>query len=122
MNRKKWFVLIGSIAIVGVLLLSAIQLWGPTSEAQALTEEEAKVKATEKYKGEIIETTKKDNKFHFVLEAETGTYLIIIDALSGDVISISQQAKNKEQAKEEEPKKTLTEEEVKGKISAQVTI
>lgn len=122
MNKKRWFFLIGSFAIVGVILFSAIQLWGPTSEAQALTEEEAKDKALDKYTGEIIDTTKKDNEYHFVLKAETGTYLIIIHAMSGDIVSIKQQTKNTDKIPAEDQKKLLTEEEVKAKIRTQGTI
>lgn len=119
MNRKKWFMTIGCIAIIGVVLLATVQLWGQTSEAQALTEGEAKERALDKYTGEIIETTKKDNEYHFVLKAETGTYLIVIHATSGDVVSITQQEKNSEQKPDKNSENPLTEDAVKAKISSQ---
>lgn len=122
MNKKRWILLIGSIAIVGASLFFAIQLWGPTPEAQALTEEEAKNKALEQYTGEIIKTTEKDNQYHFVLKADTGTYLIKIHAISGDVVSITQQTKNTNNIPVEDPKKRLTEDEVRAKIKTQGTI
>ncbi|MCM3439679.1 PepSY domain-containing protein [Metabacillus halosaccharovorans] len=125
MNRRKWIMLFGCIAIVGVALLTTVQLWGQTSEAQALTEGEAKERALDKYTGEIIETTKKDNEYHFVLKAETGTYLIVIHATNGDVVSITQQEKNNEQKPDgnsENPENPLTEDEVKAKISSQGTL
>lgn len=122
MNRRKWLMTIGCIAIVGVVLLATVQLWGQTSEAQALTEGEAKERALDKYTGEIIETTKIDNEYHFVLKAETGTYLIVIHATSGEVVSITQQEKNSEQKPNINNENPLTEEEVKSKISSQGTI
>ncbi|HZH59313.1 MAG TPA: PepSY domain-containing protein [Metabacillus sp.] len=119
MNRKKWFLFLGSIVIAGLVVFTSIKIWGPTSEAQALTEQEAKNKALEKYQGEIIETSRKKNEYHFVLKAETGTYLIIIDAINGGVVSIEQQEQNNENIPKENTKELLTEDEVKLKISKQ---
>jgi len=122
MIRKKWFLFLGCIIIAGLVLFTSIKIWGPTSEAQALTEQEAKNKALEKYQGEIIETSRKKNEYHFVLKAETGTYLIIIDEINGDVVSIVQKEQNNKNIAEENTKELLTEDEVKLKITKQGTI
>ncbi len=52
-------------------------------EAKALTAEEAKKKAVEKYNGEIKDTPKEDDEYHFLMKAATGIYFIKIDARSG---------------------------------------
>ncbi len=121
---KKTIWLIGVVLAAILLVYIGFQWLSPAFSAKALTEEEAKNVALERYSGEIIKTTKQNGKFQIELQAETGLYQLEIDANSGDIITVSQlqkQENQQEQQTEDQPKQ-LTEAEIKERISSQGTV
>ncbi|WP_052738008.1 PepSY domain-containing protein [Bacillus sp. SA1-12] len=117
MNKKKWIWLIGSVLALAFILVISLQWWVPSLSAQTLTEAEANEAAKEVYPGEIIQTTKSDGEYRITMNLETGTYLIRIDAKSGEVISVNREAKA-EQPPSQPEKKPLTINEVKAILAA----
>ncbi|MGM7721447.1 PepSY domain-containing protein [Metabacillus sp. Hm71] len=122
MTKKKWFWFAGSVIVLALILFISLQWWVPSLSAQTLTEAEANEAAKEVYPGKIIQTIKSDDEYRVTMKLETGTYLIRIDAKSGEVISVKRETKAEQSTKEEPPskpeKKQLTENEVKEILAA----
>lgn len=97
MNKRKSFILIASVGVIGavVLILLATQLLGPTfSSAATLTEQEARETVLQRYSGEINGIELHEGTYIVDLQLATGPYEIKIHAENGDVLSIVHKASN----------------------------
>lgn len=100
--------------IIGVILLAVI-LWQVlimSASAKPLSEAEAKKVVTDRYSGEIIETTLINDVYKVVFRLETGTYDMRIDRSSGDILEIIR-------IMVEEEKKEMSREQIKEVIGEQ---
>lgn len=89
MKKRKTFIIIAGVTGVAVLVLLAIQLWGPSfSSAATLTEQQARETVLHRYAGEITEIKQDENRYIVDLMLDTGRYEIQINAENGDVLSI----------------------------------
>lgn len=120
MKKRTWLWTAAVVVIFALLVFVGFQWLAPSFSAENLTEKEAKQAALAKYPGEIMKTTKTDHEYKIDMQLETGTYLIRIDAKSGDVISIKRQkGQEKQEGPQETPEKKLTQEEIEKRISSQ---
>ncbi|HWO97658.1 MAG TPA: PepSY domain-containing protein [Bacillus sp. (in: firmicutes)] len=127
MKNRKRLVIIGSILAIGLFVFIGLQSWAPSLSAQTLTEEEAKKVAMDKYRGDIIKTTKTNDHYQVDMQLKTGIYHIRIDAENGEVISITRESGSKakeepplvETPQKETPKERLTEKEIEAQLSSQ---
>ena len=97
MKTKKWVWVSGAILLVSLLLIVWFQWLSPSISAQGLSEEEANAVAIDQYAGDIIRTTKTHDEYQIEMQIENGIYNIKIDAKSGNILSLKQLEKAKEQ-------------------------
>ncbi|MDF2067764.1 PepSY domain-containing protein [Bacillus sp. Cr_A10] len=109
MKTKKWVWVSGAILLVSLLLIVWFQWLSPSISAQGLSEEEANAVAIDQYAGDIIRTTKTHDEYQIEMQIENGIYNIKIDAKSGNILSLKQLEKAKEQPVEPKEPPTNTE-------------
>lgn len=113
MKKSKSVWITGAIILV-VLLVFGL-LWVSPFSTKTLTEEELKATALTKYPGEIIRTSKSNNKYEIEVQMESGVYAIRIDTTNGNILSLKQIA-----TEEVSPSVAkLTEDQIKKEIATQ---
>ena len=108
-NDMKKQIIIMCIALISIGVIGFL-LWGQSTSAEPLTEEEVQQLADERYGGEVTDIQLVNNEFHINLTLPTGTYELKVDRMTGDVVSMQQT--NAVQLKEE-----LTEKDVRKVVS-----
>lgn len=108
-NDMKKQIIIMCIALISIGVIGFL-LWGQSTSAEPLTEEEVQQLADERYGGEVTDIQLVNNEFHINLTLPTGTYELKVDRMTGDVVSMQQT--NAVEVKEE-----LTEKDVRKVVS-----
>ncbi|CAM4147989.1 PepSY domain-containing protein [Lederbergia lenta] len=110
-----------AFGIVGIILLTIIvwQVWDLSASAKPISESEAKKLVTDRYSGEIMETTLVNDVYKVIFRLETGTYDVRIDRSSGEVLEIIRimvEEEKKKMTRDEMEK--IIEKQQKGKIKS----
>jgi len=106
MNKKYWMI---GVFLIIIILFFGGQQWFKANMAAAITKERAQQIVEKKYAGEILNLEKKNQQFIVDVKRETGTYRVLLDEKSGEVLSV----KRTDEYETDEATVHLTEEEVK---------
>lgn len=121
MKRKNLFWLIGGVLVLAAFF-TGILLWQhSTDKSDSITEDKAKEIVTDKYRGTIVDMNQGDGRFTFSLKREQGTYDIVLDANSGEILSVKRTSAVEKPKEEDNKVSMLSEEEVRNKLTEKVT-
>lgn len=113
--KKKYLIWLMGVVLLIVLWIAG-RWWYSSIEASPISKEEARKIVEEKYLGEIIKIEEANQQYSIDVERETGTYKVVIDMKSGNVVSL----KRTNVAKEIEANPSLTDEDIKNILSKKV--
>lgn len=85
MSKTKIIIAVVSVSIVVMIVWQMMQTM---TAAEPLTKEEASQLVKEMYNGEIVEIKKENQLYKISIELETGTYLVNIDQITGNVTNL----------------------------------
>jgi uncharacterized membrane protein YkoI len=90
---KRWLSL-AIVMMVGLFIVVGL-VWKPSvDQADALTKEAVEEAVLEQYPGEVINTTLLGDVYKMQLKTETGLYVLKVDSLNGEIVSLELLNKN----------------------------
>jgi len=110
--KRNWFWIIGGVVLTIVLIFGVKQLLFPAT-AKALTEEDIQRVVEERYAGQVTKVVRDDHKYLVDLTRDTDIYKVMLDANTGEVISLSKSTETEPKVEDKDVEKdVLTEKEV----------
>lgn len=94
MRRSKWKKISIAVGVLILLALACFQFGNVLSLASPVSADEARKLVQEKYNGNIVNVTQRDNKYEITLELDTGIYVLEVNRTTGGIENLTRTSQN----------------------------